>query len=302
LGGAGREGRHHCRFAPRREAFPRSQIPSLAFNGAGRFSTGMRPFLALALLLAAGPAAAQVSALDDPSIGGQNRYDNCLLLVRTAPQNALNAATDWEKSGGGGGSAVHCQAVAMVALHRYADAGTKLDALARATPNAADRAALYDQAGNAWLLARKASDAQASFTAAITFSPRDADLYLDRARAFALKPDWVSANDDLTAALGIAPKRMDILVLRASARHALGKKTDARADIDLALRLSPTNADALEMRGELKMEAGDQAGAKADWQAVVAQSPRSSAASTARDRLNLLNQPAAQNPATPAKP
>ena len=141
------------------------------------------------------------------------------------------------------------------------------------------------------VLARRADNAQTSFTAAITFKPRDADLYLDRARAFALKPDWISADNDLTAALAIAPGRADLLVLRASARHALGKKADARTDIDQALKRSPGNADALEMRGDMKMEAGDQAGAKADWQAVVAQSPRSAAASTARDRLATLNQP-----------
>ena len=250
-------------------------------------------------LLAAGPAAAQVSALDDPSIGGQNRYDNCLLLIRSAPQSALNAATDWEKNGGGG-SAIHCEAVAMVALHRYAEAAGKLDALARTAASSANRAELYDQAGNAWLLARKADSAQTSFTAAITFKPHDADLYLDRARAFALKPDWISADNDLTAALGVSPNRTDILVLRASARHALGKKSEARADIDQALKLAPSNADAMEMRGDFKMEAGDQAGAKADWQAVIAQSPRSAAASTARDRLNTLNQPVPAKPA--AKP
>jgi hypothetical protein len=48
------------------------------------------------------------------------------------------------------------------------------------------------------------------------------------------------------------------------------------------------------------MEAGDPAGAKADWQSVIAKAPNSGAASTARDRLNMLNQPA--KPATPAKP
>jgi len=256
------------------------------------------PIILAIALLAAAPAAAQVSALDDASLGGQNRYDNCLLLIRTAPQNALNAASDWEKTDGGG-SAIHCESVALVALHRYSEAAGKLDALARATKNSIDRAALYDQAGNAWLLARRADNAQTSFSAAITFKPRDADLYLDRARAFAMKPDWVSANDDLTAALGFAPNRVDILVLRASARHAMGKKADARADIDQALKLAPRNADALEMRGDMKMEAGDQAGAKADWQSVVSKSPRSAAASTARDRLATLNQPA---PAAPKKP
>lgn len=254
------------------------------------------PFLFALAALIATPAVAQVSLLDDPTLGGQTRYDNCLLLIRTAPQNALNAATDWEKSGGGG-SAIHCESVALVALRRYADAGSKLDTLARTTTGSADRAALYDQAGNAWLLALRADSALASFTAAIAFKPRDADLYLDRARAFALKPDWISTDNDLTAAIGISPNRADLFVLRASARHAQGKKAEARADIDQALKVSPSNADALQMRGDFKMEAGDQTGAKADWQAVVTQSPRSAAASTARDRLAALNQPA-----TPAKP
>jgi len=255
----------------------------------------------MAALMAAGPALAQATALDDPSIGGRNRYDNCLLLIRSAPQNALNAATDWEKAGGGA-SAQHCEAVALVALRRYADAAGKLDDLARNAGSSAERADLYDQAGNAWLLGRNANNAQSSFTAAIGFSGRDPDLYLDRARSFALKKDWLSAENDLSAALKIAPSRIDIFVLRASARHAMGKKADARADIDQALKLSPSNAEALEMRGDFKMEAGDQAGAKADWQAVVSQSPRSNAAATARDRLNLLNQPAPTKPATPAKP
>ena len=135
-----------------------------------------RTFLFALAVLTAFPAAAQVSALDDTSLGGQNRYDNCLILIRTSPLNALNAATDWEKTGGGGGSALHCEVVALVALRRYGEAGAKLDSLAKATPGSADRAALYDQAGNAWLLARRADSAQASFSAAITFKPRDADL------------------------------------------------------------------------------------------------------------------------------
>jgi tetratricopeptide (TPR) repeat protein len=271
----------------------------LAFVRKGRFCIAMRYLLILiAALMAAGPACAQASLLDDPTIGGRDRYDNCLLLIRSAPQNALNAATDWEKNGGGG-SAIHCEAVALVALHRYSDAGTKLDSLARDGTSSAERAELYDQAGNAWLLGRNPNNAQSSFTAAIGFGGRDPDLYVDRARAYAMKKDWLSAGNDLSEALKIAPSRADIYVLRASARHAQGKKAEARADIDQALKLAPSNAEALEMRGDFKMEAGDQAGAKADWQAVLSKAPGSGAASTARDRLNMLTQPAPEKPAKP---
>lgn len=252
----------------------------------------MRTFFVLSLaVLAAGSAAAQTSVLDDASIGGGDRYDNCLLLVRSAPDTALKAATDWE-SRDGGGSAMHCSALALIALHRYSEAASKLDSLARATKPSDERATLYDQAGNAWLLAHQASNAQSSFAAAITFRPRDPDLYVDRARAFAMKPDWLSASNDLTTAIGLDPNRSNLYVLRASALHALGKKADALADVERALKVDPRNADALELRGEMKMETGDQAGAKADWQAAIAQSPRSAAAAQARNDLNALSQPA----------
>jgi tetratricopeptide (TPR) repeat protein len=253
------------------------------------------PLTALFLAALTIAATAQVSILDDTSIGGRDRYDNCLLLVRSEPQRALNAALDWEKTGNA--AATHCAAVAMVALRRYTDAAIKLNNLARATSGAADSATLFDQAGNAWLLARRPSDANSSFSAAIALLPGDADLLVDRARGYAMAVDWRSADADLTAALAKNPNRADLYVLRASARHAMGRKLDARTDIDQALRVQPANADALEERGELKAEAGDSAGAQSDWQAVIAQSPRSSAASTARQNLAAVTQPATPPPA-----
>lgn len=256
-------------------------------------------FLLLTLFAAAPVAAADVSPLDNPSLGGSDRYDNCLLLIRQNPQNAFALAMAWEQSGGGGG-AIHCEALALVALHRYADAAGKLDQLARTAPTNAGRAELFDQAGNAWLLGHRSPEAQASFTSAIQLSRPDADLYSDRARAYAMASNWQAADADLTSALLRSPKRIDLLVLRASARHALGRKQDARNDIDLALALDPNSADAMEYRGELKLETGDQAGAQSDWQAVIAHAPRSSAASDAQQHLSLLAAP--PPPATTPKP
>jgi tetratricopeptide (TPR) repeat protein len=275
------------------EACHGSQVNRLAFTGAGGFSARMRIASLAAFFLVASTAAvtAQVSILDDTSIGGRNRYENCLLLVRSEPQRALNAALDWEKNGNAAGT--HCASMALVALRRYTDAAIKLDKLARVTPGAADSATLYDQAGNAWLLGRRPSDANASFSAAIALLPGDPDLLADRARAYAMAANWHAADADLTAALAKSPGRADLYVLRASARHALGRKADARADIDQALRAQPGNADALEERGELKAEAGDAAGAQKDWQMVMAQAPHSAAAATARQNLATVTQPAA---------
>ncbi len=284
-----------CAFA---KSFGEDRIRSLAFVPADGFSSAMRMFssmLAFAVSVCGAAMAADVSVLDDPSLGGRDRYDNCLLLIRISPQRAFDAAATWETSGGDG-AATHCAALALVALKRYAEAGTRLDQLARNTGSNADRAQLYDQAGNAWLLGRRAQEAQTSFTTALQLSPSDPDVLADRARAFAMKANWQAAESDLTAALSRDPRRAEFLVLRASARHALGRKQDARADIDLALRLEPNNVEALVERGEMKLEAGDQAGARNDWQSVIDQSPRSAAAADAKQHIDALNQPAA-NPA-----
>ena len=58
------------------------------------------------------------------------------------------------------------------------EAAAKLDALARDKKNGAanDRATLFDQAGNAWLLASHPDQANDSFTAGLALSPADSDL------------------------------------------------------------------------------------------------------------------------------
>ncbi len=216
----------------------------------------------------------------------QSQYDLCLARAQADPSGALMLASSWAKSGGGA-AAGHCMALALVGLRRYAEAAQKLDGLARSdfASNAAMRTALFDQAGNAWLLAGQADAAIASFSAALQVDPFDADLLADRGRAQAFKRNWAKADSDLTAALLVNPDRADLYVLRGSARHGMGRKTDARADFERALRLQPNNADALVERGTNKFEAGDVAGARADWQRVLAIAPGSAAAESASQHL-----------------
>ena len=229
----------------------------------------------LALLFASGAHAA-------PS----DQYDACLSRAQSDPAGALAQASAWSKKGGGV-AADHCAALALVGLQRYSEAAERLDALAR-NPIAAEpsrKTALYDQAGNAWLLAGRADSAIASFTEALGIDPFDADLLTDRARALALKQNWAKAESDLSAALLVSPDRADLYVLRGSARHAQGHTADARADFDRALRLQPRNGDALLERGTMKFEAGDRAGARADWQSAAAAAPGTPVAETAQQRL-----------------
>ena len=262
----------------------------------------MRSFTVLMLAaLAASPAfAAEYTQLDDLSLPGSNRYERCLSLAHASPQAALDAAIKWN----GGAPADHCMAVALTGLKRYAEAAAKLDRLARdknvGLP--ADRATIFDQAGNAWLLAALAPQANDSFTAGLALSPGNPDLLMDRARASALRKDWGAAERDLSAAILRDVANPELYVLRASARHALGHKEDARADLNQALHLRPDYAEALLERGSMKVEAGDGDGARADWQAVIDNSPNSGEASEARKRLGELEPATPSATAAPAGP
>jgi tetratricopeptide (TPR) repeat protein len=238
-------------------------------------------FLAAALLACSTSSHAATSTAGDKA-----QYEHCLARAAANATDALREALEWQKAGGGPASE-HCVAVALVALHRYGDAATKLDALAHGgfASDPSMRMDLYDQAGNAWLLANKPDNAAASFTAALSIDPADADLLADRARANAMRKSWASAESDLTAALLVNPGRADLLVLRGSARHALRHKAEARADFERALKLHPGFADALVERGTMKYEAGDVAGARIDWTAVLTGSANGAAAAVARQHL-----------------
>ena len=241
-------------------------------------------FIVLGALLALWASTGAGLAATAPST--KDQYDLCLARLSTDPAGALAQAGAWAKTGGGA-PADHCAALALVGLRRYGEAATKLDSLARSrfAATAEMRTALFDQSGNAWLLAGRPDSAIASFSAALAVDPLDADILSDRARAYAVKLSWAKAESDLTAALLVSPERADLYVLRGSARHALGRKTDARVDFDRALKLQPRNPDALVERGATKLESGDVAGARADWQSVVASFPGSPAAETARQYL-----------------
>ncbi|MGH6870425.1 MAG: tetratricopeptide repeat protein [Rhizomicrobium sp.] len=242
--------------------------------------------------LAAGP-------LDDPDLG-TDRYARCLALAQRDAAAAFQAATSWQADGGGAAS-VHCQAIALVGQRRYSEAASRLDQLARdpATGSATGRSELFDQAGNAWILARQPTKADGSFTEALALTPGDPDILSDRARARGARKDWAGAEKDLNAVLAADPNRVDLLVLRASARHAQGRKAEARADIDHALTLYHDYPEALVERGEMKGETGDTAGALADWNRVLAVDPNGAAAKAARAHIAEVQAPPAAHATKP---
>jgi len=239
----------------------------------------MKKFSLLACLaLVPLPAAANGTVTD---------YAQCVALVQTNPAQAEAGARVWQNEDGGA-AAIHCRALALTALKRYAEAAHTLDDLARGRDfmDNLKRAALYDQAGNAWMLAGMANNAAQSFSAAIAQSPNDVDMLVDRARARAMLKDWSGADADLGSALLKDQNRADLLVLRASARWAVGRKADAATDIVRALALYPDYPAALVERGMMKYSAGDTEGARKDWKKAA--SGTGAAADAARRNLEAM--------------
>jgi tetratricopeptide (TPR) repeat protein len=217
-------------------------------------------------------------------------YRQCLSLSSANPAAALADADGWARKGGGV-PADHCAALALVNLKRYAEAGARLDraAGAKGVPNGEFRVALFDQAGNAWLLAGNGARAVQSFSAALTLSAGDADLFADLARAQAMVKNWHEVDLDLNAALQLSPRRGDLLILRASARRALNHYDEARRDIEAALKLKPNDGNALLERGLLRKQLGDLGGARRDFQAALKASPSGATAADAKQNLQSLS-------------
>jgi tetratricopeptide (TPR) repeat protein len=240
--------------------------------------------LALSALVSSGLALSPALAAD--SAGA--RYQSCLHTAALDPARALAMATEWSEAKGGA-PADHCAAVALVELKRYPEAATRLDALGRAPGMRNLRPQLFEQAGNAWMMAGDANKAVASFSNALTLSANDADLYADLARAQAMRKSWGEAEGYLNEALRLSPRRPDLLVLRASARDAQGKLKEARQDADQALALKPSAPDALLERGQIARHAGDDAAARRDFQSVLKVQGGGEAAEAARQELELLD-------------
>ena len=216
-------------------------------------------------------------------------YNECLKKADRHPDEALEMAMNALGEGDDAG-AEHCAAVALVGLKQFGEAARRLDKLARkgSAGGVEVRAQLMDQAGNAWLLAGQPELATASFTAALTLMPTEADYLIDRARASAALKKWPAAEADLSAAMVAEPGNVQALVLRSSARRAQKNVQGAMGDVTQALELDPENVEALVERGLLRAAQGDKAGARKDFLAVLERAPDGDAAASARVEIEKL--------------
>ncbi len=220
-------------------------------------------------------------------IGEGPELDRCLSLLRTDPEGARLHAERWDASGGAEG-ARYCHALSLLALGDAALAAERLQNLAnRSRAGNGARAAAYAQATQAWLLADQPGRAVTSATLALTLSPDDVDLLVDRAVALGSLRRYAEALGDLDQALILDPERAEALVFRASARRHLDRMEDALADVERALELSPLNPEAFLERGILRHLRGETEAAREDWQRAIAIAPDGAAADLALQNLAL---------------
>jgi tetratricopeptide (TPR) repeat protein len=270
-------------------------VERVAFGGGGLRVSALLLTLVSSLALAmpspglGKDVSPQVAPAPVPPADPYAHYEWCIKLAKSKPDDGWEAALAWTGEGGGE-PARHCAAVALIGLKQYKEAGQRLEDLAlQSFADAAIRAGMLEQAGQAWLLANDIDRAYADQTTALQLLPGNPDLLIDRAESLALTQHWNEAKVDLDAALAKSPNRSDALIYRATAERFLGDLAAAANDIARALTLDGTSEDAWLESGSIKRLSGDDAGARRDWQRVLELAPSSPAAEAARANIEKLD-------------
>lgn len=223
-----------------------------------------------------------------PRIAEGADYEHCMAMLAGDPEGANTFADAWQATGGGEG-ADHCLALAKLQLGDVEAGAELLEKLAaRSRAPAVARATVYGQADQAWLMAGDPARALAAATLALSLSPDDPDLLIDRSVASATLGHYDDAVDDLSHALELDGRRPDALALRAAAWRHEGHLDLAQDDVDRALTQDSENPEAYLERGILRQRKGDRAGAKADWVQAQRLAPDSATSDLAEQNLALL--------------
>jgi tetratricopeptide (TPR) repeat protein len=213
----------------------------------------------------------------------------CAELLLSDPEAAGRFALDWAARQGGEG-AERCTALALMALGQPERGAARLEALAaRSAATAPERAGLYAEAVQGWMLAGDAGRAYAAATLGLSLMPDDPGLLLDRALAAGSLGRYAEALADLDRVLAADPRRAEAWAFRAAALRRMDRAAEALAAAERALALDPDHPEALLERGILRQATGDAGGARADWLRLLRAAPDSQAADLAAQNLELLD-------------
>lgn len=255
-----------------------------------RLQVIMAQFVATAVLAASAAAMPAQAQEKLTSAENEQQYAACMALVDQNPTQALESAVQWEKQGGGD-AAEHCQALAMIGLKQYEDAGVLLEQIAETMPQvkAPIASEVFGQAAYAWILAGKTERGLHDLNQGLALSPKNVELLIDRARLYGESGMYFEALDDLNAAADISPKRPDIYAYRASAYISLSQLDIAGDNLDQALLIAPDFPQALLERGRLHALNGDKEEARKDFMRVLTVAPKTDVAAAAQQQLEKLD-------------
>ena len=191
-------------------------------------------------------------------------YKECTALASSDPALALQKADAWLKIDTGI-AALHCRAMALYGLRRFAESGEALAnvRLAIAKEDILLRSYVARQASRAWLNANQPDKAVNAVSEQIndmaivsgdnaTEARLTAELLLDRAKLRSNYGQLNEAVQDLDHAVSLAPINEDVLIERARVFEQLGDIALARQDLQAVLRGNPTHPLALERMQQLR--------------------------------------------------
>lgn len=231
---------------------------------------------------------------EPPRLVDAPEYERCLQMLDEDPEGARSLADNWAMQGGGEGAA-HCAALAMLSLGEAERAAEALERIAtRSQAGIAARAAVFGQAGQAWIASGRPLRAHAALSLALALTPADPELLAERAMASLALDRPADALADVEQAVAADASLADGWVIRASALRRLERLAPAADSVAQALRLDADNVEALLERGIIRQAQGDATGARTDWERVIELAPDGAAADLAAQNMALIEAGPAQ--------
>lgn len=210
----------------------------------------MRNLILAALIGTAGaPALAQSSAILEES----QRYQDCIALIASDPENAFEDALAWRMQGGGW-PARDCEARALIASGDAAGGASMLESLAsmpRAGMPTELRIDQYRAAGDAWLMIFDADRARRAFDDGLELDGLNVPLLIGAARAAESATEWDVLLADADTLVAQAPYAAEGWYFRSLARLETGDVSGADTDMQAALERAPERIETLVLRGRI---------------------------------------------------
>lgn len=181
------------------------------------------------------------------------RYLDCVTLVENNAEIGRIAAQQWADAGGGA-PAQHCLAIADLAndLPKLAAARLQTTADRADAGDDGERARIYSQAAEAWLIAEQPDEAEKAIDLAFGLAPDAVELLLIAAEIYEAQNRSQKVIDAVSAAETQGYGSVKGFVMRARAYYAFGDLYAAADDVVAALSSDPYNVDALVLRGNIQ--------------------------------------------------